>query len=89
MSKTVKEHQAEADRIKKHVDDANALLEKMKRVANDARSTLEALKVFSPNDQFKARCPYHLRDRDSDEASMSAIIDRQVAQINALLGDRA
>lgn len=89
MSKTVKEHLEQTDQIQAHIKQADALLIKAKDELFGARRTLEALAVFAPSDQLRTDMPYHLRrDRESDPGSMQEIVRRQVARINALLGDR-
>lgn len=89
MAKTVAEHIQEADQIKKHVADANALVARLQKITAEARSTLEALKKFAPQEHFQIDIPYHLRSERDSVGSMLSILDRQIKGINAILGDRA
>lgn len=89
--KTVKEHNDEADAIRKHIADADALLNKLRDELDLSRKTLHALREFAPADQFKIGTPYHLRPGNGrgESMSMNELIKAQTIRINTLLGDRA
>ena len=86
------DHMKASAEIKQHIDEAAALAKKLGALLVQARTTFEALKAFSPDQRFKIDAPYHLRSHEGSSASamsMNAIIDKQIGEINATLGDRA
>lgn len=91
MSKTVKEHLEQADQIKSHVDDANALLKKLREELDRARLALEWLKQFDAPAFAPKPAGYQFSNdvKDTAKVTMAEMIDARVKKINALLGDRA
>jgi len=88
-AKTVEEHFAEADRIQKHIRDANALVGKLKNELEATRRTLDILEQHQ-HPSVVLDCPYWLKEKnDKEPLSPKAMIQKQTERINALLGDRA
>ena len=88
-TKTVKQHTDEADTIRAHINDANALVERLRGELSYARQTLHTLRDFAPADRFKIDPPYHLKQSSSEGMNMLTMIKAQTVRINTLLGDRA
>jgi len=93
MSKSIKEHMAEADSVKKIVDDANGLLMKARDELATAREVLTELRVYQhPKLMIDRRSVPHMvcRVADCGENNFPPLhlIDKQISRINALLGDR-
>ncbi len=90
MVKTVKEHFEDCKQVSDVIDNANALLTKCQRELDAARAALEALKEYQ-HPKMKMDVPYHFRPSSGDRQTVTpaALIDKEVARINQLLGDRA
>ncbi|WP_420411640.1 hypothetical protein [Roseibium sp.] len=89
-SKTVKEQIEQTDQVMKLLNDGNALANKLAGELKKCRQSFELLRAFQPNDQFKVDLPYSMKTKNGDQQfSMREIIDRQVTEINSILGDRA
>lgn len=91
MSKTVTEHFQECKQVGQLIDDSNALLTKTRNMLIQTRETLEAL-TDQQHPMLRMSMPYRLRsgsNRESGDYAPKAVIQRQIEEINALLGDRA
>lgn len=91
MTDTIKAHFENCKQVSQIVDDANALLTKVRDELFVARETLEGLVQYQ-HPKISMSLPYRLADsREDREKSVAPayVISRQVARINALLGDRA
>lgn len=89
MTKTVKEHLTESDRVSEIVNEANALVKKLQAELAISRTTLEELSEMQ-HPKLSMRVPYAIRNKTLDDsASPKSIISCQVDRISALLGDRA
>jgi len=91
MTDTLKDHFENCKQVSKIVDDANALLTKVQSELFIARETLEALAQYQ-HPKLAMNMPYRMADGQSERekpVQPAYVISRQVARINALLGDRA
>lgn len=93
-AKTVKEHLNETSEIKKHLDDSDALIVKMKGQLSVTREALEwSLKFHNQNFEAGGLRYVHFNPHGSgatkETATLKEVVDHQIKQINALLGDRA
>jgi len=74
--------------LREHIINVELLTVEMRKMLGEARSTLRSLHPFAPNSVLKVSVPYHMRDTTNDKhMSMDEILHRQIAEINALLGD--
>lgn len=93
MGKSIKDHMDESDQVKKLVDEANALLARAREELGLIREVLNELRPFQhPKLNIRQREANYAARRvadcgDNDFAPLH-LIDRQIARINALLGDR-
>lgn len=93
VGKSIKDHMDESDQVKKLVDEANALLGRAREELATIREVLTSLRDFQhpkmlirrADTSYLTREVANCGDRDFTPAHL---IDRQVARINALLGDR-
>lgn len=85
---TVKEHFEECKQVSDVIDRANALLVKCRAELSDARDVLDSLKEYQ-HPKLTMTAPYRLRAKNDESLTPKALIEREVARINELLGDRA
>lgn len=93
MSDSIGEHLGQSDSVKKIIDNSNVLLTRAKDELQTAREVLTALREYQhPKVAINHRtAPYQVKtvadcpDRDFTPAHL---IDKQIARISALLGDR-
>ena len=87
MADTIEENLEECRRVEAILADAQRLTLGARALLVDTRITLETLRAYQHH-QVRMELPSHLRDGDVREDSAVGCIDRQIADINALLGDR-
>ena len=90
-SPTVKEHLAESNEIRRHIEQADALTLKLQSRLSEVRAILEWARQFD-HPLMKADCRYKRLPgtEDGDHYSnLGPVVDATVKKINALLGDRA
>lgn len=93
MGKSIKEHMDDSNQVKRLVDDANALLARARDELATVREVLSSLSDFQhpkvimkrTDASYLAREVAECGDRDF---TPSHLIGKQIARINALLGDR-
>ena len=92
MAKTVTEHQQEADQIKRHIDEADALVRRLRSELETCRNVLEWSIGFD-NPEFERGIQYKGFKVDPDGKSSTSTLKTaakfRVSKINELLGDRA
>ena len=89
-TETISKHMADCKQVASIIENANALLMKSQKQLAQARDTLEKLREFQ-HPKMVMQVPYAFqRGGNRDESATPAVvIDRQIAEINSLLGDRA
>lgn len=85
--KTVQQHMQAVEAVAKLLTDTTAQIYRLRRTLVNTRRTLEALTDLQ-HPKLLMRPPGHL-EVGNDHAQPAAVILKQVADINAILGDRA
>jgi len=90
MSRTVKEHMDESDRVTALVYDANAMVTKLKDELQFSRTVLDNLAGYQ-HPKMVMDIPYFLKTatREAERCPPAQVIAKQINRINALLGDKA
>ncbi|MGA0615902.1 hypothetical protein [Paracoccus sp. KR1-242] len=87
MASTIEAHIEECRQVQDLLAEGSQLALGSREMLREVRITLETLREYQ-HPQVRMELPSHLRVDDAREDTAAGCVDRQIAAINALLGDR-
>lgn len=90
MTKTVKQHTEETDRMIAHLKDGEKLVVKLREQLSETRNALKFIEDFA-HPAFQKKVGYSRFGFEKGESvvTMKQVIEKQISNINAILGDAA